>query len=177
VDHGNRTTQGTPRGELYRKAAGKAVSNSVFAFDPSGKTVCFQRALGVTSTRSNVPALTSGDQGLSARKKADAKTVTHRQPIGTNTFIFRSKPTQWVVPRDLAHGQRAVKAGPGRNGGAATNMWVRKDEVAMLAKGQLPDSLKKRIARLPLHQYDRRPSDLGRPCWKAEHVKRLDIAP
>ena len=32
-------------GELYRKVAGKAVSNSVFAFDPSGKLL-FQRLGG-----------------------------------------------------------------------------------------------------------------------------------
>src|SRR5215831_316165 len=59
-------------GELYRKVAGNAVSNSVFAFDPSGKLL-FQR-LGGQIYEKFVPALGAAIKDYQP-SKADARKV------------------------------------------------------------------------------------------------------
>ena len=59
-------------GQLYRKVAGKAVSNSLFAFDPSGKRL-FQR-LGGQIYEKFVPALAAAIKDYQPAR-ADAKQV------------------------------------------------------------------------------------------------------
>ena len=64
-------------GKLYRKVAGKAVSNSVFAFDPSGKLL-FQRLGGDIYQKFALALETAIKDYQPAR--ADAKQV----PTGTD---------------------------------------------------------------------------------------------
>ena len=157
-------------GELYRKVAGKAVSNSVFAFDPSGKLL-FQR-LGGQIYEKYVPALEAAIKDYQPAK-ADCEESAYRRRSG-RTLLSRSR-RRGGRSRDLAYGQRR-KGWPGPERWGRDNLWIRKDEVAALAKGQLPDSLKKRIARCHLINTTGGHLTAG-AMWKPEHVKRLDMTP
>ncbi len=155
-------------GELYRKVAGKAVSNSVFAFDPSGKLL-FQR-LGGDIYQKFVPALDAAIKDYQPAK-ADAKKV----PTGTDRDEhFYPVPTDAVVVHVTSRMVSGGKGWPGPERWGRDNLWIRKDEVATLARGQLPDSLKKRIARCHLINTTGGHLTAG-AMWKQEHVKRLDM--
>ena len=155
-------------GELYRKAAGKAVSNSVFAFDPSGKLL-FQR-LGGQIYEKYVPALAAAIKDYQPAK-ADTKKV----PTGADRDEhFYPVPADAVVVHVTSRMVSTGKGWPGPERWGRDNMWVRKDEVAALAEGQLPDSLKKRIARCHLVNTTGGHLTAG-AMWKPEHVKRLDM--
>ena len=78
-------------GELYRKAAGKAVSNSVFAFDPSGKLL-FQR-LGGEIYQKFAPALEAAIKDYQTAKAAAKKVPAgadrdaHFYPVPTDAVV------------------------------------------------------------------------------------------
>ena len=155
-------------GELYRKVAGKAVSNSVFAFDPSGKLL-FQR-LGGQIYQKFSPALLAAIKDYQPAK-ATAKQV----PTGAERDEhFYPVPEGAVVVHVTSRMVSAGKGWPGPERWGRDNMWIRKDEVEALAKGRLPDSLKKRIARCHLVNTTGGHLDAG-AMWKPEHVKRLDM--
>jgi hypothetical protein len=155
-------------GELYRKAAGKAVSNSVFAFDPSGKLL-FQR-LGGQIYEKYVPALEAAIKDYQPAK-ADARTV----PTGADRDEhYYPVPPDAVVVHVTSRMVSAGKGWPGAQRWGRDNLWVRSDEVAALAKGELPDSLKKRIARCHLINTTGGHLTAG-AMWKPDHVKRLDM--
>ena len=155
-------------GELYRKVAGKAVSNSVFAFDPSGKRL-FQR-LGGEIYQKYVPALQAVIKDYRPAK-ADAKNV----PTGDERDEhFYPVPADVVVVHVTSRMVSGGKGWPGPERWGRDNAWIRKDEVAALAKGRLPDSLQKRIARFHLINTTGGHLTAG-AMWKPEHVKRLDM--
>jgi hypothetical protein len=155
-------------GELYRKAAGNAVSNSVFAFDPSGKLL-FQR-LGGQIYEKYVPALEAAIKDYQPAK-VDVKKV----PVGADRDEhFYPVPTDAVVVHVTARMVKGGKDWPGPERWGRDNMWIRKDEVAALAKGNLPDSLKKRIARCHLINTTGGHLTAG-AMWKPDHIKRLDM--
>ncbi|OAI40489.1 hypothetical protein AYO40_00720 [Planctomycetaceae bacterium SCGC AG-212-D15] len=155
-------------GELYRKVAGKAVSNSVFAFDPSGKLL-FQR-LGGDIYQKFVPALEAAIKDYQPAKP-DAKKVPtgadrdeHSYPVPADAVVVH------VTSRMVSSG----KGWPGPERWGRDNLWIRSDEVAALAKGQLPESLKTRIARC--HLINTTGGHLtASAMWKAGHVKRCDM--
>jgi hypothetical protein len=155
-------------GELYRKVAGKAVSNSVFAFDPSGKLL-FQR-LGGDIYQKYDPALAAAIKDYQPAT-ATAKPVTAGPDRDDH---FYPVPPDAVVVHVTSRMVSAGKGWPGPERWGRDNMWIRKDEVAMLAKGQFPDSLKRRIARC--HCINTTGGHLtSGAMWKQEHVKRLDM--
>lgn len=51
------------------------------------------------------------------------------------------------------------------------HLWIRKDEVAALAAGTLPDSLTRRLARFHLNDFTRGEPDM----WAAEDLKKLEL--
>jgi hypothetical protein len=155
-------------GELYRKVAGKAVSNSVFVFDPSGKLL-FQRLGGEIYQKYN-PALAAAIKDYQPTK-ADAKKV----PAGADRDEhFYPVPEDAVVVHVTSRMVKFGKDWPGPERWGRDNMWIRKDEVAALAKGHLPDSLKKRIARC--HLINTTGGHLtASAMWKPEHVKKVDM--
>ena len=155
-------------GELYRKVAGKAVSNSVFAFDPSGKRL-FQR-LGGQIYEKFVPALKTAIKDYQPVKAA-AQTVPTGADRDEHSYPV---PADAVVVHVTSRMVRVDKGWPGPERWGRDNLWIRKDEVAALAKGQLPDSLKKRIARCHLTNTTGGHLTAG-AMWKPEHVKRLDM--
>ena len=155
-------------GELYRKVAGNAVSNSVFAFDPSGKLL-FQR-LGGQIYQKYVPALEAAIKDYQPAK-ADGKNV----PTGVDRDEhFYPVPTDAVVVHVTSRMVSGGKGWPGPERWGRDNLWIRRDEVAALARGQLPDSLKKRIARCHLINTTGGHLTAG-AMWKPEHIKRLDM--
>jgi hypothetical protein len=155
-------------GELYRKVAGKAVSNSVFAFDPSGKLL-FQR-LGGEIYQKYVPALQAAIKDYQPAK-AEAKKV----PAGADRDEhFYPVPEGAVVVHVTARMVKGGKSWPGPERWGRDNMWIRTDEVAELAEGHLPDSLKKRIARCHLINTTGGHLTAG-AMWKQDHVKKLDM--
>jgi hypothetical protein len=155
-------------GELYRKVAGKAVSNSLFAFDPSGKRL-FQR-LGGEIYQKFVPALEAAIKDYHPAR-ADAKEV----PAGADRDEhFYPVPPDAIVVHVTSRMVKRGKDWPGPERWGRDNMWIRKDEVAALARGQLPESLKKRIARFHLINTTGGHLTAG-AMWKPEHVKRLDM--
>ncbi len=59
-----------------------------------------------------------------------------------------------------------------RNQVGEDHLWIRKDEAEALARGQLPEGLKRRIARFHLNDFTR-----GEPhMWRSEEVRKLDLA-
>jgi hypothetical protein len=155
-------------GELYRKVAGKAVSNSLFAFDPSGK-VLFQR-LGGQIYQKFVPALKAAIKDYKPAR-ADAKKV----PTGADRDEhFYPVPTDAVVVHVTSRMTTRGTGWPGPKRWGRDNMWVRRDEVAALARGQLPGSLEQRIARFHLINTTGGHLTSG-AMWKPEHVRRLDM--
>ena len=155
-------------GELYRKVAGDAVSNSVFAFDPSGKLL-FQRVGGQIYEK-YVPALEAAIKDYQPAK-ADAE----KAPTGADRDEhYYPVPTDAVVVHVTSRMVSGDKGWPGPERWGRDNMWIRKDEVEALAKGQLPTSLKNRIARCHLVNTTGGHLDAG-AMWKPEHVKRLDM--
>ncbi len=156
-------------GDLYRKVAGRAVSNSVFVFDPSGK-VLFQR-LGDGIYRKYNPALKAVLESY-----RPARAAVRQVPGGADRDEhFYPVPPDAVVVHVTSRMLRAGKGWPGPQRWGRDNMWVRQDEVADLARGTLPDSLKKRIARFHLINTTGGHLTSG-AMWKPEHVKRLDMA-
>ncbi|MSQ92971.1 MAG: hypothetical protein EXR98_00275 [Gemmataceae bacterium] len=155
-------------GELYRKVAGKAVSNSVFAFDPSGKLL-FQRLGGEIYQKYN-PALAAVIADYQPAK-ADVRKV----PAGADRDDnFYPVPEGAVVVHVTSRMVKVGKDWPGPQRWGRDNMWIRADEVAAMAKGQLPDSLKKRITRFHLINTTGGHLTSG-AMWKADHVKKLDM--
>jgi hypothetical protein len=155
-------------GELYRKVAGNAVSNSVFAFDPSGK-VLFKR-LGDGIYQKYVPALEEAIKDYQPAK-ATAKEV----PAGADRDEhYYPVPADAVVVHVTSRMVKAGKDWPGPERWGRDNMWIRADEVAALAKGELPESLKKRLPRCHLINTTGGHLTSG-AMWKPEHVKRLDM--
>jgi hypothetical protein len=153
-------------GELYRKVAGNAVSNSVFAFDPSGKRL-FQR-LGGQIYEKYVPALEAVIKDYQPAK-ADARKV----PNGADRDEhFYPVPSDAVVVHVTSRMVRGGKDWPGPERWGRDNLWIRGDEAAALAMGQLPESLKQRIARCHLINTTGGHLTAG-AMWKPEHVKRL----
>ena len=155
-------------GDLYRKVAGKAVSNSVFVFDSSGKLL-FQR-LGDGIYRNYNPALKAV-----IKNYKPAKAAVKQVPSGANRDEhFYPVPQDAVVVHVTSRMVSAGKGWPGPERWGRDNLWIRKDEVAALAKGKLPDSLKKRIARFHLTNTTGGHLTAG-AMWKPAHVKRLDM--
>ncbi len=155
-------------GELYRKVASKAVSNSVFAFDPSGKRL-FQRLGGEIYQKYN-PALAAVVTNYQSAK-ADVRKV----PAGDDRDNhYYPVPEGAVVVHVTARMIKGGKDWPGPQRWGRDNMWIRNDEVAALAKGLLPDSLKNRIARFHLINTTGGHLTSG-AMWKADHVKKLDM--
>jgi hypothetical protein len=119
-------------GELYRKVAGKAVSNSVFAFDPSGKLL-FQRLGGEIYQKYNA--------ALEAAIKDYQPAKAPAQPVpggADKDEHYYPVPAGAVVVHVTARMVSAGKGWPGPERWGRDNLWVRKDEVAALAKGELP---------------------------------------
>lgn len=155
-------------GELYRKAAGNAVSNSVFAFDPSGKLL-FQR-LGGQIYEKYVPALEAA-----IKDYQPAKAVAKQVSAGADRDEhFYPVPADAVVVHVTSRMVSGDKGWPGPERWGRDNMWVRADEVAAMAKGELPDSLKKRIARCHLINTTGGHLTSG-AMWKPDHVKRIEM--
>lgn len=156
-------------GELYRKAAGKAVSNSVFVFDPSGKRL-FQRLGGEIYQQYNAALAASIKDYQPA--KADAAKV----PSGSDRDEhFYPVPEGAVVVHVTSRMVKVGKDWPGPTRWGRDNLWIRADEAAALAKGELPDSLKNRIARCHLINTTGGHLTSG-AMWKPDHLKRLDMA-
>ena len=155
-------------GELYLKVAGKAVSNSVFAFDPSGNLL-FQRLGGQIYEKYN-PALEAAIKDY-VPVKAIAKSVSS----GTDRDEhFYPVPADAVVVHVTSRMTDGARSWPGQLRWGRDNLWIRKDEVDALAKGQMPDSLKNRIARCHLINTTGGHLRSG-AMWKPGHVKRLDM--
>ena len=156
-------------GDLYRKVAGKAVSNSVFVFDPSGKLL-FQRLGGEIYQNYNaaLKALLKDYQPAKAAVApgpASQDQDEHSYPV----------PQDAVVVHVTARMVRAGKDWPGPLRWGRDNMWIRPDEVTALARGELPESLKQRIARF--HMINTTGGHLtAGAMWKPEHIKRLDMS-
>src|SRR5439155_7954690 len=87
---------------------------------------------------------------------------------------FYPVPTDAVVVHVTSRMVSDGKGWPGPERWGRYNLWIRKDEVAALARGQLPDSLKKRIARYHLINTTGGHLTAG-AMWKQQHVKRLDM--
>src|SRR5262249_24084462 len=104
-----------------------------------------------------------------------AKAPAKKVPRGADRDEhFYPVPTDAVVVHVTSRMVKGGKGWPGPERWGRDNLWIRKDEVAALAKGRLPDSLKKRIARF--HCINTTGGHLtSGAMWKPEHIKRLDM--
>jgi hypothetical protein len=155
-------------GDLYRKVAGKAVSNSVFVFNPGGKLL-FQRLGGEIYQNYNAALKAviknyEPARAAAARVPASEDRDEHFYPVLKDAVVVH------VTARMVKDG----KDWPGPKRWGRDNLWIRQDEVTALAKGELPESLKIRIARF--HMINTTGGHLtAGAMWKPEHVKRLDM--
>jgi hypothetical protein len=148
--------------------AGKAVSNSVFAFDPGGK-LSFKRLGGDIYQKYN-PALKAA-----IKDYKPAKATAKKVPAGADRDDhFYPVPADAVVIHVTSRMVSEGKGWPGPTRWGRDNMWLRKDEAEALARGELPDSVKNRIARCHLINTTGGHLRSG-AMWKADHVKRLKM--
>ena len=111
-------------------------------------------------------------------------------PVDAAAIDFKEKDKRFTMPPDglvvftiakVLAGQDPVKAAKGtiqhdmetawKTSLGREHLWLRKDEVQALVKGELPESLKKRIARYHLVDNTR-----GTPTgWTDKEIKKLEM--
>src|SRR5262245_41217780 len=112
------------------------------------------------------------------------------KPVDAPAIDFKDKDKRFTMPQDglvvftvakVLAGHDPVKAAKGtiqydmenawKTSMGREHLWIRKDEVQALVKGELPESLKKRIVRYHLVDNTR-----GTPTgWTENDVKKVEI--
>ncbi len=108
-------------GALYRKVAGKAISNSVFVFDPSGKTL-FQRS-GNGIYEKFAPAMEA-----SIKNYRPAKVISGEVPAGSDRDEhFYPVPRGATIVHVTSRVVRGDQGWPGSKTWVRENLWILAD--------------------------------------------------
>ena len=163
-------------GDFYRKIAGQSprhdfanTTQGLFVAAPDGTL------LGFTNNRSPEVVQAMLKRALQDYQPADAELLTNSKPDPN----YNSSPPEGglvvtVTTKVVAGYGPAINAEVGffQNSLGRDVLWVRKDEREALVRGQLMDSLKRRLTMFNLLDNTR-----GEPQhWDAAEVKRLEIS-
>jgi hypothetical protein len=175
VDQHDRRREKDAEGEFFAKILAQAgrglegTSQGFYFFSPAGKLLEFENTLSADRMKRMLD---------SALRKYEPKEEVPAIEEGAKDERFDYKPPQGglvvtVTSKVLGgygepkgHDQAAYQSALGLD-----HLWLRKDECEALAKGELPESVKTRIARYHLVDNTRGEP----PFWKAEDVKRLEL--
>jgi hypothetical protein len=176
IDQWYTRRQKDPEGDFYRKIAGQSPQNNfnsttqgLFIAAPDGKL------LGFTNNRSPEWVRAMLKKALADFRPAEAELLTNAKP--DPNYNYRPPEGGLVVTvttKVLAGYEAALNAEISffQNSLGRDVLWVRKDEREALARGELMDSLKKRLAMFNLLDNTR-----GEPHhWEATEIKKLEMS-
>lgn len=176
IDQWYTRRQKDPEGDFYRKVAGQSPQNNfnsttqgLFLATPDGKL------LGFTNNRSPEWVLRMLQKGLAAFQPAEAELLTNPKP--DPNFNYRPPEGGLVVTvtSKILKGYEkppSLEIGFFQNSLGRDVLWVRKDEHQALARGEVMDSLKKRLARFNLLDNTR-----GEPHpWEPGEVRKIEMS-
>jgi hypothetical protein len=176
IDQWYTRRQKDAEGDFYRKIAGQSPQNNfnsttqgLFLAAPDGKL------LGFTNNRSPEWVRNMLKKGLADFRPAETEQLTNPKP--DPNFCYRPPEGGLIVTvtsKVLSGYAGAVSEELGffQNSLGRDVLWVRKDEHQALARGEILDSLKKRIAKFNLLDNTR-----GEPHhWEDAEIKHLEIS-
>ena len=174
IDQAYQRRQKDNEGKFYQKIAnqgprkvGRGTTQGLYAADASG------RFLGFNNNRTPTRVLGMMRSALQKHRPVKAAAIAK----GTPDARYNPKPPKGglvvrVTSKVLGgyeepdnEFRRIYQTSLGRD-----NLWIRADEHAALAKGQLPQSLLKRIARFHLEDNTRGEP----PMWEPNEIKKLE---
>jgi hypothetical protein len=175
VDQHDHRRRKDAEGELFAKILAQAgrdlegTSQGFYLFSPGGKHLEFENTLSADRMKRLLD---------SALKKYDPKEEVPALEAGPNDerFLYQP-PTDGLIvnvtsrvlggyAEPKGESQAAYQSALGRD-----HLWLRKDEAEALAKGELPESVKTRIARFHLVDNTRGEP----PFWKPEDLKKVEL--
>jgi hypothetical protein len=176
IDQWYTRRQKDPEGDFYRKIAGQSPQNNfnsttqgLFIAAPDGKL------LGFTNNRSPEWVKAMLKKALAEFRPAEAELLTNPKPDpGYNYRPPEGGLVVTVTTKVLKGYEAALNAETGffQNSLGRDVLWVRKDEREALARGELMDSLKRRLAMFNLLDNTR-----GEPHhWEAAEIKQLEMS-
>jgi hypothetical protein len=174
VDQHDHRRRQDAEGELFAKILKQAKrttdgqAQGFYLFTPQGNLLEFENTLSAERMKSMLAAaLKKFDPSAEAPKFAEGEKdarFTYELPEGGLVIYVTSKVLGGYEPLEgpAAIRQKAL----GRD-----HLWLRKDEVAALTKGELPESVQRRLARYHLIDNTRGES----PMWRADEIKDLQL--
>ena len=174
IDQAYQRRQKDNEGRFYQKIAnqgprkiGQGTTQGLYAADASG------RFLGYNNNRAAARVLGMMNAALQKHRPAKVAAITKGKP---DTRYNPQLPKGGLVVRVTSkvlggyektdnEFRRIFQSSLGRD-----NLWIRADEHAALAKGQLPQSLLKRLARFHLVDNTRGEP----PIWRDNEIKKLE---
>jgi hypothetical protein len=161
-------------GETFAKVLKQArrgldgYSQGVYLFTPQGHLLAFANTSDAVHVRRLVDAaLKQFDPAAETAKGAEARAapVFPKPPDGGLVVDVTAKILDGYGPSQKALADR-YEHSLGRD-----YLWVRKDEAEAVARGVVPDSLARRIARFHLVDNTRGEP----PMWRSDEVKAIDV--
>jgi hypothetical protein len=176
IDQWYTRRQKDPEGDFYRKIAGQSPQNNfnsttqgLFIAAPDGKL------LGFTNNRSPEWVRAMLKKALADFRPAEAELLTNAKPDPNYNYRPPEGGLVVTVTTKVLSGYEAAlntEIGFFQNSLGRDVLWVRKDEREALARGELMDSLKKRLAMFNLLDNTR-----GEPHhWEAAEIKKLEMS-
>ena len=150
------------------KQAGRGLggtSQGNYLFSPDGKLLAFANTADAAHVRRLMEAaLRKFDPAAAPAAETGPKAALSQfePPAGGLVLDVTSK----VLGGYEKGGNRAMRDAVGRD-----HLWLRKDEAEALARGELPEAVKRRIARFHLLDNTRGEP----PPWRPDEVRRLEL--
>ncbi|MBI3857638.1 MAG: hypothetical protein HY293_18305 [Planctomycetes bacterium] len=163
-------------GEFYRKVVSQDVARTNFnsstqgryAFTPEGKLIGFNNNRSVERIQRLLQKAIEAVPGGGATPIDTARTaggLDRTLPDGTVIVNVYGK----VIGGQEETGNKTAQMFQASLG--EDHLWIRKGEAEQLSRGELPESLKRRIALYHLNDFTR-----GEPnLWRADQVKKLEM--
>lgn len=176
IDQWYHRRQKDAEGDFYRKVAGQSPQNNFNATTqglhlatPDGKL------LGFTNNRSPEWVKAMLKKGLAAYQPSESEAIRNATPDKTWSYAPPAGGLVITVTGKVLEGHelssdpsiRMFQESMGRD-----TLWLRRDEHEALARGEVPASVKTRMARYTLLDFTR-----GEPAfWAPEDVRSFDLA-
>ena len=175
IDQWYQRRQKDAEGEFYQKVARQGPRNDMndttqglYACTADGKL------LGFTNNRSPARVKEMLRKALADFQPAEAAPLGsarsdpefERRPPEGGIVVRVTSKVLGGYPEDDGRRTSAMRSSLGRD-----NLWIRKDEAEAVAKGELPESVARRIARYHLVDNTRGEP----PMWRAEELKTVEL--
>lgn len=175
VDQHDHRRRKDPEGELFAnvlKQAGRdleGMSQGFYLFTPDGKLLAFSNAVsGTEMKRLMAAALKKFDPAADVTKlEAGTKDARFNYELPVGSQVVRVT-TKVLGGYGEAKGNTAIY----QNALGRDHLWLRKDEVAALLRGELPQSVQTRLVRYHLVDNTRGEP----PFWKPDEIKKMEMA-